>query len=624
MISRRELVLGAVAASSAAFAPRALGAVGVSADPFCLVPAPRWSDPATWGGAVPTAGANVVLPATTVVLDVDAQVGELLIPEGAALLFDPTTSRTLQASGNVVVNGTLTMRPNNVAVKQTLRFVGVNELGFVGGGMTPVASDVGLWATMNGVLDVAGTAKTSWARLAANVPAGATSIALAAPPVGWQVGDLITIVPTNRGESGSYDERTITGIAGPLVTLSAPTTHAHPLVDLGPGFTVGGEVLNLTRNVNIEGTATGRAHIFVSSSQRPSLAHVALRHLGPRKPTGVIVYPSGVPTPVTAGVVGRYPLHIHMMEDASRGATFTGVVAHLCGNHAFVTHNSHGVTYTGAVAHDIFDDAFWWDPPPAVTHDTTYQSCVASLLRCSPAFEGYRLAGFALLAGSGNRVLDCVAVGVQGNVNSSGFTWPEMPSTSADVSVWEFRRNIAHNNRIAGIFTWQNTWAAHTVQDFVCYGNGVAGIQHGAYVNTYTYRNGWLVGQPTGVQLHSLGGSVFERIRIDGSNLSGSRPVVGMRHQFLLGPNVFNGCEFVNHAASYLFSAGNGQPDAIDFVECSPVVPAFASMNPAGSTVRVQNGATATAHTPAATTSIAPFSTWTGPAPAPFAVIAAA
>jgi hypothetical protein len=624
VISRRDLILGAVAASSAAMATRVLSSVPAGADPFCL-PAPRWSDPATWGGQVPSAGANVMLPATTVLLDVDAQVGELVIPEGATLLFDPTASRTLSATGNVVVNGTLAMRPNNSTVVHTCRFVGVNEASYVGGGMVPVATDVGLWVTMNGVLDAVGTAKTSWARLAADVPVGAQTIVLAAPPVGWQVGDVVTIVPTLRGHVDQYDERTITAVNGPVVSLSSPTTFAHPLVQLEPGFVLGGEVLNLTRNVNIEGTATGRAHVFVLSSQRQTIAHVALRHLGPRKPTGEIAFPSGVPTPITAGVTGRYPLHWHMMGDASRGSTVTGVLAHLCGNHAFVTHQSHGVTYTGCVAHDIFDDAYWWDPPPATTNDTTYQSCVASRLRCDPAFRGFRLTGFQMAAGTGNRCLDCVAVGNLGNKNAAGFQWPEMPTPAANVSLWEFRRNIAHNGVAAGIFTWQNTTGAHLVEDFVCYHNGVAGIQHGAYLNNYTYRNGWLVGNGRGVELHSLGGTAFERILIDGANIPNGRPVAGFRHQLAGVANVVRGCEFANHPGSYHFAPeSTGQADAVDFVECSPVTPTFAANAAPTSMVRIQNGATANQHTPSAVTSIAPFSTWTSTPRVPFTPVAGA
>ena len=58
--------------------------------------------------------------------------------------------------------------------------------------------------------------------------------------------------------------------------------------------------------------------------------------------------------------------------------------------------------------------------------------------------------------------------------------------------MWDFRRNIAHNNKCSGIFVWQNTSDSHVVEDFICYHNGIAGINHGAYLTAYVYRNGYL------------------------------------------------------------------------------------------------------------------------------------
>ena len=37
------------------------------------------------------------------------------------------------------------------------------------------------------------------------------------------------------------------------------------------------EVLNLTRNVGIEGTPTGRAHVFIVSRRPQAIAHTAIR-----------------------------------------------------------------------------------------------------------------------------------------------------------------------------------------------------------------------------------------------------------------------------------------------------------------------------------------------------------
>lgn len=54
-------------------------------------------------------------------------------------------------------------------------------------------------------------------------------------------------------------------------------------------------------------------------------------------------------------------------------------------------------------------------------------------------------------------------------------------------SVWEFDRNLAHNNKTSGIFVWQNSDLPHVISDFTAYRVGKQGIEHGAYRNSYRY-----------------------------------------------------------------------------------------------------------------------------------------
>jgi len=604
--------------------------VPASADPFCLVPVPRWSDPATWGGTVPAAGASVALPATTVVLDVDASVGELYVPQGATLLFDPTTSRTLDASGNVVVDGALTMRPDTAEVVHTLRFVGVNESAFVGGGMSPVASDVGLWITNGGSLDVAGATKTAWARVAGDIAAGAQQIALQQAPTGWRVGDEVAIVPTGPTTLSShhdrYDVRTVTAVSGANVTLSAPCTYAHPTVDVGDGLVLAAEVLNLTRNVRIEGTSAGRAHVFCRADHAQDVRYVQFRHMGPRKLTGEVTALG----PVTANVLGRYPFHMHFMGDAADGSAIVGCVSRDSGGHGFVVHESHGVTLDACIAHDVFDDAFWWDlspapgEPPPVSNRVTYSRCVASRVKCDPPFRGYRLAGFALTQGVGSTVTDCVAVGVQGNSNAAGFSWPEGAE-----GVWGFARNISHNNKIDGLFAWQNGSPVHPITDFACYHNGGAGIDHGAYLTAYQYENGWLYGNGwTSIRLHSQsrdGQLSFKRIRCDAAGRHAS-PILLEKHNLDGTVPVFmGGLELVGHnGAEITVNNQTGKATRLDVVASGPIDVAWGAVTHPLSVIRVQDGGTAAQITP---TGVSPIETFSGYTPAPrvpFPVLAAA
>jgi hypothetical protein len=81
--------------------------------------------------------------------------------------------------------------------------------------------------------------------------------------------------------------------------------------------------------------------------------------------------------------------------------------------------------------------------------------------------------------------------GVSGR--GGGFLWND-----GSPNKWLFRDNVAHNNRVNGIFTWQNTAdPRHLIGESVMYHNGFSGIEHGAYVNLYQYRGLTLHGNGT-------------------------------------------------------------------------------------------------------------------------------
>jgi hypothetical protein len=563
-------------------------------------PPRRWSDPATWHGLVPASNSSVAIH-QPILLDVNATVAGLTIHPTGRLIFEPGASRTLISTRNVVVLGQLKMTPDSPGSEHTLRFVNVDEARFKGGGSDVADDDVGLWCVGNGTLDVAGSPKMAWARSRRDIPVGSTSVELEADPNGWQVGDEIAIAPstspTTTDHFAAYDYARVRSVSGRLVRLTEPTRHNHPRVDVGHGFILGPEILNLTRNVRLEGTKSGRAHIFIKSGRVQRIAHATIRYMGPRKPTS-----DGTST---ASIDGRYALHFHHAHDGTRGSRVFGTVVRDCGSHAFVAHESHGITYDSCISHDTFDDAYWWDPRPAqrqpspMSHDIVYRACVASLVKTDPKSRGFRLCGFNLRAGDDCRAEDCVAVGVQGNNSASGFQWPE-----GSDSVWKFDRCVSHNNRVHGIFTWQNSKKIHSVENFVCYHNGGAGVSHGAYLTSYIYRNAFLCGnRAAGIQLHAHSYQSwpqrFERIFIDCKDLS-DHSVETLKHQLDAGRSTeFIDSEFVNsRGAAVGLYAGTASttPEVIDIIECSsgakPML-RFSENTRSGSVLRVQTGTSA-------------------------------
>ena len=178
---------------------------------------PAWSDPATWGTAgVPRPGSVVVVD-FPVRLDRDIDVAGLHVECGGHLVLDPQKSVTIRTTGNVEVCGLLEMRPARAEVQHLLRFEGIDERRFVGGGMSVLASDVGLWIHEDGQLDLHGTPRTAWVRAAGALSPGDRTIRLAAQPTGWRVGDELTITPTgtpvDKSHAVRFDQATITSIS---------------------------------------------------------------------------------------------------------------------------------------------------------------------------------------------------------------------------------------------------------------------------------------------------------------------------------------------------------------------------------------------------------------------------
>jgi hypothetical protein len=387
---------------------------------------------------------------------------------------------------NVVVDGTLRLRPGT-----TLRFVNVNESAFVGGGMDPMASDVGLWVMGDGVLDAQGTRKTAWNRTGSDPT--------------WLPGDEVVLAPWAQGDDGANGFAPYGGGPVPTADPSVPPT----------------EVLNLSRDVVIEGTPGGRSHIFIRSMRPQMIGHVLVRHMGPRKDG--------------KKVTGRWPLHLHHMHDGSWGSLVEGVVVRQAGSHAFVPHLSHGITFRDCIAYDVQEHAYWWDPdtadtkrgeaPVNFTDHTTYQQCVAALVRPGDDPNGHRLAGFNLSGGlieNSNRCIGCVAVGVQGGANPAGFIWQEHEQAAP----WVFEDNVSHNNRAHGIFTWQNLAPGriHNIDRFVAYRNGGAGLSIGAYVGNWRIHDPLLVENgEAGILQHARSLSTDDPIRCERPRIIGSR-----------------------------------------------------------------------------------------------------
>ncbi|RYG30278.1 MAG: hypothetical protein EOO01_36930, partial [Chitinophagaceae bacterium] len=211
----------------------------------------RASDPRTWGGVIPSSSASITIKnGDTLVLDGNITMCELIISKGGTLTFDSIKRSTLTLHGNLVNYGSLIRKPS--ALYDSIVFEGVNENDFRGGGMEVMDTDKGLWVRGNGMINISGNKKTEWLNLKKAAKAADTSITLNHIPQGWQVGDELSIAPTNspsvKDHHKQFDVRKILSISGSLVILDEPLSYDHPAVKnpfTGEYYTA--EVLNLKR-----------------------------------------------------------------------------------------------------------------------------------------------------------------------------------------------------------------------------------------------------------------------------------------------------------------------------------------------------------------------------------------
>ncbi len=397
----------------------------------------------------------------------------LTVPADVALTFDPDVTTTITVTGNVVVEGTLRMRPARPDVVHTLRFCDVDESAYVGETGWPVPTDVGLWVIRRGVLDLRGTPRAGWNRLGWDPT--------------WDPTDEVRRAPHSRGDHTHWRPQREWDR---LPTVRGPDGRRHRT-----------EAFNLTRNVVVEGAAGRRAHVLIASSAPQSLRYALFRWLGPRRPApgppsfhhfsappGVLPeaeYPanyfSAQNFPDTEPVLSRYPVHFHHCHDGSRGSVVEGCVVR-DSSRAFVPHASSGITFRDCVAFGIIDDAYWWDDAEA-TDDLVWDHCAAFDVRSDPVTRGMP-AGFVLGVGQRMVVRDCVAAGVRGGEHASGFHWPAF-ANHAPHNVWESTDLVAHNCAGDGVYIWQDDDHRHHVQRLVSYRNSGSGLVHGARRNAY-------------------------------------------------------------------------------------------------------------------------------------------
>lgn len=461
---------------------------------------------------------------TDLALTADKTLSEEL--EVGTLTLDPNKSITLSSNRNIILTGKLVSRPIWPAV-HTIRFTGIDESKFVGGGMAVLPTDIGLWVMGQGQFDIQGEKKTGHTTATKAIKAGDTVIPVL-DATGWRVGDELFITPTLPNVYDS-EEAKIKSISGNNITVDKLLGN-HPGVAAKSGKIFYAEVANLTRNVRIEGTSSGQSHIFINSSSVQTIKHTAIRFMGPRKDQG-----GGKEKEF---VIGRYGMHFHHCNHIN-GTIVEGNVIRDTGSHCYVPHGSHGIKFLDNIAYNVMEIAFWSDLGHK-NHNTVLERNIAATVKFTPRALNMDLketdpemgptfasSGFLIGMGDGNIFRDNVAVGTQGDPRTGGgFMWE-----TNNVGIPVFENNLAHNCS-AGLRIWQNDENNHVILKQTVY-NCDIGVYHGAYANAYKYDLCEVINCPFifhGASVNSgrlrLERSNLDAIIAEGSPLPGKLPIL--------------------------------------------------------------------------------------------------
>jgi G8 domain len=438
----------------------------------------RWSDAATWGGEVPAAGADVVVPA------------------GATVLLDTNTA----ALGNLAIEGTLRFAAADVELKAAaIQVSGALQIGSATQphshratitltGVPQARGNDGIARGLNvqgGTLALHGTSpKPVWTRLGDHAGAGASNLTLATA-TDWRAGDTIAVGPTDFYGMQATERLTLAADANAArltvrnalaaarwgrlqhVTSQGMSLAPEPgyTPPVAPAPTVLDErapVANLTRRIVIQGADDSAwrdrgfgAHVMVMGLRSLVIVDgVEMRRMG------------------QAGVQARYPMHWHLLSYAD-GKPIGDAAGHAIRNSAIwqsanrciVLHATNGVQVQNNICHDIAGHAYFMED--AVERRNVLEGNLALMVR-APAqarvIKAHEAADVFQAGPSGfwltnpdNTVRGNLAGDAQGN----GFwlSFPYKPGGEAanvallpaNLPFGVFDDNIAHSNGQPGI-----------------------------------------------------------------------------------------------------------------------------------------------------------------------------
>jgi hypothetical protein len=436
----------------------------------------RWSDLATWGGTLPSAGADIVIPAgRTIVVDTSpATIGALRV-EGT-LKFEQRDIDLKAASINVTGSFQIGSPTEAYRHKAVITLTGA-----------PGSANDGVARGINvegGQLALYGSAPSPvWTKLNANAPANSTNFVLR-DSTNWKSGDVIAMAPTDFFGVSQTERFTLTRANGTGVSTNAGIAQARwgvlqyvtsngMSLTPEPGYTPPAlpaptvlderaAVGNLSRNIVIQSAD--------DDAWRNKGFGVHLMFMGLNSKVvldGVEIHRAG-----QAGITGRYPIHWHRLSYSDAGVALGDAVGHIVqnstvwesANRCVVIHATNGVSVKNNICQDVKGHAFFLED--AVERRNVFDGNLALLVRRPTEANKLQVhEGDVYQAGSSGFWLTNPDNVLKNNLSAdaigNGF-WLAFPEKalglSAAVNILPnhiphapFENNTAHSNRGPGI-----------------------------------------------------------------------------------------------------------------------------------------------------------------------------
>jgi len=347
---------------------RAMRLVRVSDVTIQSVQSGNWTDPATWGGAVPQMEDRVQI----------SQGHDIVLSSK----IDDRNFVTIRIDGSLHIasDADTHLRADTIFVAMSGSFTGGAESGHIsevvfedwGGYETQDENSpdfdparVGLGLISMGHVDLQGTPKTAHVTFDGAL-AGESTIELDTAPTGWEVGDKIVIAGTKTNAEGD-EIRIIQAISGNQLVLDEALEFDHSIPANSSPIPLKVHIGNMSRNV-IFRTANGnedeipmRGHVMMMSHDT-DISNVAFVNLGRTNKMSNIAIAlwddEGVLRQEATNPVARYPLHFHRIGGVDPESAYVeGCVVDNSPGWGFVNHDSH-VDFVECVAHDVKGAAF--------------------------------------------------------------------------------------------------------------------------------------------------------------------------------------------------------------------------------------------------------------------------